>query len=83
VSRSKLKIVRRVVGLALLVVAIPGSIVATRAVSLGSDRVFGYGATRALIVCVTLALIGASMVGKLKLPVRRSKRYSESADSAD
>ena len=79
--RSFLKMIRTAVGLILIVVTVPGVIVLTWEISVGNDFAHAGHGQRLLLICIVIALIGASMVGRLNLPYRRTKKPSDSADT--
>ncbi len=75
------KIARRIIGLILLVVAVPASVAITRHIIVRDDRLFGFDGTKLLVACIALALIGASMVGRFTRPGGRPKKPSDLAET--
>ena len=79
--RSALKIVRMVIGSMLVIVMLPCVIVLTWKLAAGNEFAFGGHAQRLLLICILIALIGAGMVGKLKLPSSGSDKPPDSTDA--
>ena len=82
-NRLLFTVVRKVVGCILVAVAVPAVIGVTWQLSRGNELVLGHSGMLLLGSCAAVALIGASMVGKIRLPTGRRRPPSDPAGGSN